>query len=150
MTEMIPKENRLKALAIGTLTGFAGVGLVDFLHAIFSMSGSDYTGLGFILVIGFYYILIGLPLAFILCFTVGIPIYLIINKLSDMTLRAAMIMGGLMGLIFGSVNFALFVQAWPFWLSSLDWISTICVGAFAGYISFSRTKRDIINFSEFD
>lgn len=150
MTETIPRENRWKALVIGTLIGFAGVGLIDFLHAIFSMSGNDYTGLGFILVIGFYYILIGLPLAFILCFTIGIPIYLIINKFSDMTLRAAMIMGALMGLIFGSVNFALFVQAWPFWISSLDWVSTICVGTFAGYVSFNRTKRDIINLSEFD
>lgn len=150
MTGVIPKEKRWKALAIGTLTGFCGVGLIDFLHALLSMIGTDYNGFGVILLIGFYYILIGLPLAFIMCFTFGIPIYLIINKLSSMTLKTAVLMGAIMGLIFGSVSFVVFIQEWPFWVSALDLISTISVGAFAGYVSFNLTQQSEISLSEFE
>lgn len=150
MSEIIPKEKRWKALAIGTLIGFFGVGLIDFLHALVSFYLSDYENFEYIIVLSLYYIIIGLPLAFLACFIVGIPLYLIIDKVSIMNRKAALTLGVFMGLIFGLVNFVFFFLAWPLWVSVLDLLSTIIVGGLAGSLSFNITKQPMINYEKFE
>lgn len=142
MTEIIPKEKIWKALAIGTLVGFCGVGLIDLIHAIISSIVNDGSYFSTTVLIGFCYILIGSPLAFIACFSIGIPLYLIVNRSFDMNLKTSITMGIFMGMIFGLVNFIFFFTAWPIWISVLDLFSTILVGGLAGYVSFSTTKTD--------
>jgi len=145
MTQIIPQEKRWHALSIGTLTGFAGVGLIDFLHALISFHLTDYEGFGTLIGFSAYYLVFGLPLAFMACFILGVPLYLIFNKTSEMNAKASIAMGVLMGSIFGLANFIFFFATWPLWISIPDFISTILVGAIAGYVSFHFTKRPQVN-----
>lgn len=145
MTEIIPKEKRWKALSIGTLVGFFGVGVIDFLHATRGFHLTEYESFGTIIGLSLYYVLIGLPIAFIACFSLGVPLYLIINKISEMNLQSSIAMGVFMGIVFGLVNFIFFFTAWPIWISVLDLLSTILVGGFAGYVSFHYTKQPLAN-----
>lgn len=148
MTEIIPKECRWQAMAIGTIVGFCGVGFIDFVHAFITFNTTDYESFGFLIMLSIYYVIIGLPLAFIACFALGVPIYLIINKLTPINLKAAITMGALMGLMFGFMNVFLFMRDWQLWLLGLDLMSTIVVGAFAGYISFYLSKQKSFNEEE--
>jgi hypothetical protein len=143
MTEIIPRDKRWKALAVGTLIGFCGVGIIDLLHFLISEITRDTGYLSTLFLIGIYYIVIGLPVAFMASFAIGVPLYLIINKISAMTMKTSIAMGLLMGSIFGAVNFVFFFAAWPVWMSSLDLLSTIFIGGLAGYVSFNTTKQPL-------
>ena len=150
MTKVIPKEKRLAALAHGTLMGFFCIAIIDFLSVLVSTGSNAGTDTGFVVMFGFYYVIIGLPIAFILCFILGIPTFLIFNRFRKFNLSAAIAMGLFMGSVFGLINFTLFSGDFPLWFTIFDLFSTIVVGAFAGHWSFQRTSTEIISLRDFD
>lgn len=141
MTEIIPKEKRWKALSIGTFTGWLGVGLIDLFTLI--LMGGDAQNLLNTLFIGLcFYLIFGLPIAFILCFLMGIPIYLAAESFRPVDKYHAIIIGAILGTILGSISFIWFQTSHHNIWIWLDWLSTILVGGLAGYVSFSATKTD--------
>ncbi len=150
MTEIIPKEKRSVAIMLGAFYGFCGVGIIDFIYATISYAKDGFEGFSLVLTVAFFYILIGLPIAIIVGLAIGYPLYLAAERESPIDLRKAVTIGSLMGVIFGFVNFLLFINAWPVWISILDLLSTIVVGALAGYLSFNFTKQPVTNLADFD
>lgn len=150
MTEIIPKEKRSVAIMLGAFYGFCGVGVIDFLHATISYAERSFEGFSLVISIAFFYALIGLPVAILLGLVICYPVYLAAERESPIDLKKAVSIGSLMGVIFGFINFVLFMNAWPLWVSILDLLSTITVGAIAGYLSFSFTKQPLTNLSKFD
>ena len=143
MTYIIHPAGKWRALVIGTLTGFLGVGLIDLLTGILFGIEMNSTGFTFIGIMTIYYFLIGLPIAYILCFIFGIPLYLIFQKTGPMTKSKAVLLGTVLGTFLGGINFLLFIHNTTNNFLFLDFLSTIAVGAFAGYVAFQRTKENV-------
>lgn len=139
MTETMPGNKKAKAMFIGTLTGWFGVGIIDYFTLLF-IEGRSFEPLATLAAGLFAYTIFGLPIALILCFFIGIPVFVIFEKLRRLDKYSAIFMGAIMGTLLGAINFIIFLTAYQnFWLW-LDWLSTIMVGAIAGYVSFQYTK----------
>jgi len=53
------------------------------------------------------------------------------------------LLGTILATLLGGINFALFTRGAFNLLLFLDTLSTIAVGAFAGYVAFQRTKENV-------
>ena len=143
MTEIIHSDNKWGALVVGSFTGFVGVGLIDLLTLVLETLGSGYASFSYIGLLALYYTLIGLPIAFILCLTLGTPLYLLIQMTGPIVRSKAILLGAVMGALLGGLNFLLIGQGLLSLFWGLDILSTIAVGAFAGYVSFQKAKEPL-------
>lgn len=134
-----------KALFVGTLTGWAGVLLIDILSFPFIWNEPGISGfLATALVLTIYYTLFGLPVAMVICFAIGLPLWLALKTWGEITTKSAVGLGFLVGGILGMISFSFFQQSGiSLWWLTLDWLSTIAVGGFAGWVGYKHAAKDI-------
>jgi len=137
------KKIRNKAVMLATLTGYGGVFLIDCLQFavpdLINNSGNSNADLLAGLIIA--YLIIGLPIAFAICFPIGTLIW---NRLYVREkLNAANCVGG--GLALGAIlwlglGFMIAKELSPIFLLA-DVVSTIAIGGLAGWIGFLASKK---------
>ena len=133
--------SKAKFLRWATFTGWGGVLIVDILTLIFFEQG-QVASLIFTITIG--YVVIGLPIAFVLCFALGWPIITMVGNNRPITQRNMLILGMSLGAIFGSANFILMInEGFKIWMLSLDWLSTVLVGGAAGHVGFKKANINV-------
>lgn len=136
-----PQFSKAKFLSHTTLLGWGGVLIVDIFSLIF-LSQSNAAGAAIALV--FFYVIIGLPIAYAACFLCGLPMLSLLERLTRITHRKAIILGLSLGVIFGSVNaFALIALEVDIWKVALDWLSTILIGGGAAHLAYKKSSEDI-------
>jgi len=134
------------ALGHGALTGWAGVLIIDILTLPFIEGGSEsYIGslinaLGIVPI----YILMGLPIAFILCFLIGWPLWMIIEIRKALSIQGAIFFGMVMGAILGGAFNIIFYfnDLFPIYWLVIDFLSTVAVGGFAGWKGFKFASKE--------
>ena len=133
--------SKAKFLRWATFTGWGGVLIVDILTLIFFEQG-QVASLIFTITIG--YVVIGLPIAFVLCFALGWPIIAMVGNNRTITQRNMLILGMSLGALFGSANFILMInEGFKIWMLSLDWLSTVLVGGAAGHVGFKKANINV-------
>jgi len=133
--------SKAKFLRWATFTGWGGVLIVDILTLIFLEQG-QVASLIFPITIG--YVVIGLPIAFVLCFALGWPIIAMVGNNRPITQRNMLILGMSLGAIFGGVNFLLLLgMKTHIALAVFDWLSTILIGGAAGHVGFKKANINV-------
>ena len=133
--------SKAKFLRWATFTGWGGVLIVDILTLIFLDQGQMAEILPFI-AIG--YVIIGLPIAFVLCFALGWPIIAMVGNNRPITQRNMLILGMSLGAIFGGINFLLLLgMKTHIALAIFDWLSTILIGGAAGHVGFKKANINV-------
>ncbi len=137
--ETFPK---IQFLSVATVIGWTGVLIVDIISLIFfnQSNFSINTTLNALALI-IPYVIIGLPIAFICCYFIGLPILYIAEIFTPITLSFTVLMGLILGVIFGSINiYVLISLQTEHWKIVLDWISTVAIGGYAGYVGHVTTN----------
>lgn len=142
MAKIYPQKiNPFLAISVGTLTGWFGILVIDIFTFPLLSDGPYLKELAQGLMIIPYYIIIGIPVASVLCFILGLPLWALFKRGRGLTQKRAIIMGMIIGGVLGSVNAAIFFNEYAGTGMVLDWLSTVLVGGFAGRTGFNVATR---------